>query len=74
MVLSPFKTIQGMPVCYSIALTQIVKEGDAIVEGGAYGRVLENSLIVHRLLLPPTEKGTIKFIAGAGNYSLKVCE
>jgi len=47
------------------------KVGDHITSGDIFGRVAENSLIAHLIMLPPGERGTIKFIAPAGNYTLK---
>jgi len=47
------------------------KVGDHITQGDIFGKVAENSLITHMIMLPPGEKGTIKFIASADNYTLK---
>lgn len=38
--------------------------------GDIYGRVLENSLMEHRIMLPPSAKGNITYIAPQGNYSI----
>lgn len=35
--------------------------------------VFENSLMEHRVALPPDAMGKITYIAPAGQYSLKVC-
>ncbi|KAL6064671.1 H(+)-transporting two-sector ATPase [Balamuthia mandrillaris] len=45
--------------------------GDNITGGDIFGSVVENSLIVHRICLPPNEMGTITYIAEANNYTLK---
>jgi V-type H+-transporting ATPase subunit A len=45
--------------------------GDHITGGDVFGKVIENSLITHWIMLPPKEMGTIVDIAPAGNYTLK---
>ncbi|KAJ3323913.1 hypothetical protein HDV06_000889 [Boothiomyces sp. JEL0866] len=45
--------------------------GDHVTGGDLYGQVYENSLIVHKILVPPRSQGTITFIAVRGNYSLQ---
>jgi V-type H+-transporting ATPase subunit A len=47
------------------------KVGDHITGGDRYGKVIENNLITHWIMLPPNEMGTITFIAAADNYTLK---
>lgn len=45
--------------------------GDHISGGDIYGSVFENSLISsHKILLPPRSRGTITWIAPAGEYTL----
>lgn len=44
--------------------------GDRVSGGDIYGRVLENSLMEHRIMLPPSAKGNITYIAPQGNYSI----
>ena len=44
--------------------------GDKISGGDIYGTVHENSLIEHRMMLPPTARGTVSYIAPAGDYSI----
>jgi len=52
------------------AFTPIKKVGDIIAGGDIYGHVFENELIKeHRLMLHPRAKGSISFIAAAGNYN-----
>jgi V-type H+-transporting ATPase subunit A len=48
------------------------KVGDHIVGGDIFGKVKENALFVHCIMLPPDECGTITFIAPADNYTLQV--
>lgn len=50
---------------------QNFKVGDHITQGDIYGKVVENTLVTHWIMLPPGEKGTITFIAPAANYTLK---
>jgi len=45
--------------------------GDHITGGDRFGKVVENTLIVHWICMPPTDMGTISYIAPAGNYTLK---
>lgn len=40
--------------------------------GDIYGTVLENSLIKHKLLLPPRNRGTVTYVAPPGNYDISV--
>ena len=35
--------------------------------------VFENTLMTHRVALPPDAMGKITYLAPAGQYSLKVC-
>jgi len=47
------------------------KVGNHITGGDRYGKVVENTLVVHWLILPPGEMGTISYIAPQANYTLK---
>lgn len=66
-----FRTLelQGRPSTEDIVTSKV---GDHITQGDIFGRVVENSLVTHMIMLPPEEKGTITFIAPAANYTLKV--
>lgn len=44
--------------------------GDHITGGDIYGVVEENTLVSHKIMLPPKAMGTVTFIASAGNYTL----
>ena len=44
--------------------------GDRITGGDIYGIVHENSLIEHRIMLPPNARGTITYLAPAGQYNI----
>lgn len=47
------------------------KEGDHITGGDCFGTVWENSLLnVHRILLPPRARGTIKKMPKKGKYTV----
>lgn len=47
------------------------KVGDRLTGGDIYADVQENSLLSHRILAQPNARGTIKYIAPAGEYSLE---
>jgi V-type H+-transporting ATPase subunit A len=40
--------------------------------GDMYGKVHENTLIEHMIILPPQAKGTVSYIAPKGQYNLTV--
>eukprot|EP01137_Pigoraptor_chileana_P015416 Opistho-2@71310 len=48
-----------------------IRVGDHIVGGDIYGLVQENTLIRHKIMLPPKARGTVTYIAPAGNYTLQ---
>ncbi|GJT00805.1 V-type proton ATPase catalytic subunit A [Tanacetum coccineum] len=47
-------------------------EGDLITGGDLYATVFENSLVEHRIALPPDAMGKVTYVAPAGHYSLKL--
>jgi V-type H+-transporting ATPase subunit A len=47
-----------------------LRVGDNITGGDIFGTVAENTLITHRIMLPPEERGEIVYLAEAGNYTL----
>ncbi|KAJ3225717.1 V-type proton ATPase catalytic subunit A [Clydaea vesicula] len=47
-----------------------VKVGDHVTGGDIYGKVYENTLITHFIILPPRDKGTVTYIAPKGQYNL----
>uniref|UniRef100_A0A7S0S988 H(+)-transporting two-sector ATPase n=1 Tax=Mantoniella antarctica TaxID=81844 RepID=A0A7S0S988_9CHLO len=47
------------------------KVGDHITGGDIFGIVPENSLIQHRIMMPPNAKGRITYIAPEGEYTLQ---
>ncbi|KAF2163449.1 hypothetical protein M409DRAFT_68401 [Zasmidium cellare ATCC 36951] len=49
-----------------------VKVGDHITGGDIFGAVKENTLLSdHKIMLPPRARGTIKWIAPKGNYTVE---
>ena len=48
-----------------------VQVGDRITAGDIYGVVFENSLVEHRIMLPPGARGNITYIAPAGHYNVE---
>lgn len=40
--------------------------------GDIYGIIHENTLIKHKLMLPPKAKGTVTYVAEPGNYTVDV--
>ena len=49
-----------------------VQVGSHISGCDIYGTVHENTLITHKVMLPPKAAGTITYIAPAGEYKLEV--
>jgi len=47
------------------------KVGQHITGGDIYAELVENTLIGHKLMLPPKDMGTVTWIAEAGSYTLK---
>ncbi|RZF40335.1 hypothetical protein LSTR_LSTR006944 [Laodelphax striatellus] len=47
-----------------------MKVGSHITGGDVYAMVHENTLVKHKLILPPKAKGTIKYLAPPGNYTV----
>ncbi|POI32414.1 hypothetical protein CIB84_003835 [Bambusicola thoracicus] len=45
-----------------------LRVGSHITGGDIYGVVNENSLIKHKIMLPPRNRGTVTYIAPPGNY------
>uniref|UniRef100_A0A8D0FCE9 H(+)-transporting two-sector ATPase n=1 Tax=Strix occidentalis caurina TaxID=311401 RepID=A0A8D0FCE9_STROC len=47
-----------------------VRVGSHVTGGDIYGTVAENSLIQHKIMVPPRSRGTITYIAPPGHYSV----
>ncbi|KAB5522203.1 hypothetical protein PHYPO_G00156950 [Pangasianodon hypophthalmus] len=50
--------------------SQSLRVGSHITGGDIYGVVIENSLIKHKVMLPPRSRGTVSYIAPPGHYSV----
>ena len=48
-----------------------LQTGDRLTGGDIYATVQENSLIEHKIMLPPGARGNVTYIAPAGEYSLE---
>eukprot|EP00884_Botryococcus_braunii_P023521 jgi/Botrbrau1/9853/Bobra.0313s0022.1 len=48
-----------------------VKVGDRLTSGDIYALVKENSLLEHKVMVPPGARGNVTYIAPAGEYSLE---
>lgn len=48
-----------------------IKVGSHITGGDLYGIVAENTLVKHRLIVNPRAKGTVRYVAPPGNYSVE---
>uniref|UniRef100_A0AAQ5XC62 H(+)-transporting two-sector ATPase n=1 Tax=Amphiprion ocellaris TaxID=80972 RepID=A0AAQ5XC62_AMPOC len=49
-----------------------LRVGSHITGGDIYGMVYENSLIKHKIMLPPRNRGTVTYVAPPGNYDVTV--
>lgn len=45
--------------------------GSHITGGDTYGKVQENNLIMHHMMLPPKSRGTVTYLAPPGNYTIQ---
>uniref|UniRef100_A0A8C3UFT9 H(+)-transporting two-sector ATPase n=1 Tax=Catharus ustulatus TaxID=91951 RepID=A0A8C3UFT9_CATUS len=45
-----------------------IRVGSHVTGGDIYGTVAENSLLQHRLMVPPRSRGTVTYIAPPGHY------
>lgn len=48
-----------------------LKVGDRVTGGDVFGVVPENTLMNHKIMLPPGARGTITYIAPAGDYAIE---
>ncbi len=49
----------------------MVQTGDRLTGGDIYATIQENSLVEHRMMVPPGARGKVTFLAPAGEYSLE---
>ncbi|XP_074020534.1 V-type proton ATPase catalytic subunit A-like [Numenius arquata] len=47
-----------------------LRVGSHVTGGDVYGTVMENSLIQHKIMVPPRSRGTVTYIAPPGHYSV----
>ncbi|XP_029030369.1 V-type proton ATPase catalytic subunit A-like [Betta splendens] len=55
---------------YEFTPSRSVRVGSHVTGGDIYGVVFENSLIKHKMMLPPRKRGTVTYLAPPGNYDL----
>lgn len=53
--------------------TWSLQVGSHVTGGDIYGMVFENSLIKHKMMLPPRSRGTVTYLAPPGHYNISVC-
>lgn len=49
----------------------LLQEKDRVTAGDIYAEVHENSLLTHKILVPPGARGTVSYIAPAGEYNIE---
>ncbi|XP_009465368.1 PREDICTED: V-type proton ATPase catalytic subunit A-like [Nipponia nippon] len=54
---------------WDFAPSKNVRVGSHLTGGDIYGTVMENSLIQHRIMVPPRSRGTVTYVAPPGHYS-----
>lgn len=59
-------------IFYIILLDCYSQVGSHISGGDIYGSIDENTLINHKLMMPPHGAGTITYLAGPGEYRIEV--
>ena len=51
--------------------TPTAQAGDQVVGGDVIGTVPETPVVLHKIMVPPNLKGTLKSVAAAGTYNVK---
>ena len=51
--------------------TPVAKAGDKVTGGDVLGTVPETAVVLHKIMVPPGLKGTLKWVAGEGQYNVK---
>ena len=51
--------------------TPVAKAGDRVTGGDILGTVPETAVVLHKIMVPPALKGTLKSVAAAGSYNVK---
>ncbi|XP_010213719.1 PREDICTED: V-type proton ATPase catalytic subunit A-like, partial [Tinamus guttatus] len=57
-------------VTWDFAPSKNIRVGSHVTGGDIYGVVTENSLIQHKIMVPPRSRGTVTHIAPPGHYSI----
>lgn len=61
-----------MCVSTIVVLFAVSQVGSHVSGGDIYGSVDENTLINHKIMMPPRTAGTITYLAGEGDYNIDV--
>ena len=51
--------------------TPVAKAGDKVVGGDIIGTVPETPVVLHKIMVPPNLKGTLKSVVSAGQYTVR---
>ena len=51
--------------------TPVAKAGDKVVGGDVIGTVPETPVVLHKIMVPPNLRGTLKSVAKAGKYNVR---
>lgn len=57
-----------------LTISFFLQLGSHLTGGDIYGIVHENTLVKHKLILPPRAKGTVKYVAETGSYTVDVSQ
>ncbi|KAK4807612.1 hypothetical protein QYF61_015958 [Mycteria americana] len=57
-------------LAWDFAPSKDVRVGSHVTGGDVYGTVTENSLIRHKIMVPPRSRGTVTYVAPPGHYSV----
>jgi V-type H+-transporting ATPase subunit A len=56
---------------YSFQPDKNIRVGAHVTGGDIFGSVPENSLVMHKIMVPPRARGTVTYIAPPGNYTIE---
>ena len=51
--------------------TPVAKAGDTVTGGDVIGTVPETTSVLHKIMVPPNRKGTLKSVAPVGSYTIR---
>ncbi|XP_068778328.1 V-type proton ATPase catalytic subunit A isoform X1 [Struthio camelus] len=60
----------GRDVKWDFTPSKHIRVGSHVTGGDIYGVVTENSLIQHKIMVPPRSRGTVTYIAPPGHYDI----